>query len=390
MTFLLSSDNVFDYLVYHRICYEQEKLTAKIELKPAKNFNLLVTLADDRQLLVKQERYNQNGKTLGEFQDEWRIHNLCQKFPEVSYLRNFLSEVVHFDVENSILVFNYLHDYQDLAEFYGKDEIFPTKISGVIGANLAEIHRSTFNKQYYHQFLQNSTNDLKNAVPNLSQGLEKITPQIFGSLPADGIKFFALYQKYDTLGKAIAQLNQEFYACCLTHNDLKLNNLLLSHHWESNDEKMIRLIDWERGNWGDPANDLGSLIASYLQIWLYSLVASKTIPIEECLRLAAIPLHTIQPSISTLVNAYLTNFPEVLETRPNFLNLVIQFSGLALIRAIQARLQHQKIFGNSGICILQVAKSLLCRPQGSISTVFGRDFLETIANSHLFDYRSVA
>lgn len=390
MTFLLSSDNVFDYLVYHRICHEQEKSTAKIELKPAKNFNLLVTLADERQLLVKQERYHQNGKTLGEFQDEWRIHNLCQNFPEFSYLRNFISEVVHFDVDNSILVFNYLHEYQDLAQFYGKNEIFPTEISQVIGANLAEIHRSTFNKQYYHQFFLNSANDVKNAVPNLSQGLEKITPQIFSSLPADGIKFFALYQKYDTLRKAIAELNKQFYACCLTHNDLKLNNLLLSNSWDTNDEKMIRFIDWERGNWGDPANDLGSLIASYLEIWLYSLVASKTIPIEECLRLAAIPLHSIQPSISTLVNAYLVSFPEVVEIRPDFLNLVLQFSGLALIRAIQARLQHQKIFGNSGICILQVAKSLLCRPQASISTVFGRDFLENIANSHLFDYRSVA
>jgi hypothetical protein len=202
------------------------------------------------------------------------------------------------------------------------------------------------------------------------------------------LRFFALYQRYDNLGKAIVQLNQAFTPCCLTHNDLKLNNILLSLNWETEledklpgNKNIIRLIDWERGNWGDPANDLGTIIASYLQIWLYSIVANKTIPIEECLRLAAIPLTMIQPSLSTLVTGYLTNFPEILELRPDFWQLVMQFSGLALIRAIQARLQYEKTFDNSGICILQVAKSLLCRPQASISTILGMEFSTIISKN---------
>jgi hypothetical protein len=110
-------------------------------------------------------------------------------------------------------------------------------------------------------------------------------------------------------------------------------------------------------------------------------VANKTIPIEECLRLAAIPLTMIQPSLSTLVTGYLTNFPEILELRPDFWQLVMQFSGLALIRAIQARLQYEKTFDNSGICILQVAKSLLCRPQASISTILGMEFSTIISKN---------
>jgi hypothetical protein len=34
-------------------------------------------------------------------------------------------------------------------------------------------------------------------------------------------------------------------------------------------------------------------------------------------------------------------------------------------------MQYQKLFGNTGICMLQVAKTLLCRPEQSIFTVFG-------------------
>jgi hypothetical protein len=110
-------------------------------------------------------------------------------------------------------------------------------------------------------------------------------------------------------------------------------------------------------------------------------VPNKSITIEECLRLSAIPLSMIQPSLSALINGYLANFPDILERRPNFLELVMQFTGLALIRAIQAKLQYEKTFGNSGICILQVAKSLLCRPQASITTILGMEFSTSMAKN---------
>jgi hypothetical protein len=103
------------------------------------------------------------------------------------------------------------------------------------------------------------------------------------------------------------------------------------------------------------------------------MVTSRTISIEESLRLAAIPLHLIQPSIAELVAGYLNSFPGILERRPNFLQLVVQFTGFSLITSIQAKLQHEKTFGNSGIAILQLAKTLLCRPQTSLGTIFGED-----------------
>jgi aminoglycoside phosphotransferase (APT) family kinase protein len=199
----------------------------------------------------------------------------------------------------------------------------------------------------------------------------------------DGLKFFALYQRYDSLGEAIAQLGPTFTPTCLTHNDLKLNNILLHTNWEQSSNSIVRLIDWERSNWGDPAFDLGTLIASYIQIWLNSLVISKALTIEESLRLATTPLDQIQPSLATLTLAYLNTFPEILQHRPDYLQRVVQFAGLALIQQIQAMIQYQKSFGNAGICMLQVAKSLLCRPVQSIPTIFGTTANELIPISFI-------
>jgi thiamine kinase-like enzyme len=379
MPFTIRSQNIGNYLIDRAICLQEEKHLLKIEQKFAKNFNLLLSLPGERQLLVKQERHDREGKTAGEFLNEWQIHKFLKQFPELSIVRLLISEVLHFDAEHSVIVFNYLNDYCDLADFYTKENIYPTPIATSIGATLATIHRATLDRQQYQDFFsQNSEGVHIDQTPQFARGLERISPEIFGQVPADGLKFFALYQRYDSLGKAIAELTDAFEPCCLTHNDLKLNNILLHNDWEQtiskaeqSSQSIIRLIDWERGTWGDPAFDLGMLIASYLQIWLSSLVVSKSIDIEESLRLAINPLEVLQPSIAALTKAYFNNFPEILEHRPDFLRRVVQFSGLALIQQIQAMLQYEKSFGNTGICMLQVAKSLLCRPEQSIPTVFG-------------------
>ncbi len=376
MTFILSAHNVVDYLVERELCPPAEPAQLKIESKPAKNFNLLLSWSEGRQLLVKQERYDRKGKTKGEFLREWRIQQFFLRFPELSYIRPWLSEALHFDREHSVIVFNYLNDYRDLSNFYAREKVFPTEIAGKIGSIIGTIHRATLDRQDCRDFFWE--NSAASQPPSLRGNLERIGPEVFGQVPGDGLKFFALYQRYDSLGQAIARLGAACEPCCLTHNDLKLNNILLSENWEQtisqaerSSNSLVRVIDWERSGWGDPGFDLGMLIASYLQLWLLSLIAGKDMTIDESLRLATIPLDAIQPSIAALAMAYFEEFPEILERRPDFLRQVVQFSGLALIQSIQAMLQHRKSFGNQGICMLQVAKTLLCRPESSIPTVFG-------------------
>jgi Phosphotransferase enzyme family len=379
MIFSLSSQNVFDYLITNNLCTTSEEKPNNIEIKLAKNFNLLVNLQNGRQLLVKQERRSHDGKTAGEFLNEWRIQELLQKFPEFGFIRALFSEALHFNPSDSVIVFNYFSDYCDLNDFYIKSNIFPVEVATLTANILAVVHRTTISNREYREFFVKQLDDDSIAqAPDFARGLERVEPEVFGLVPTDALKFFALYQRFDSLGQAIAELSRAFTPCCLTHNDLKLNNILLQNDWEqslsgaeSASGGIIKIIDWERSGWGDPAYDLGTLIASYLQIWLSSLVISQALDIQEALRLAIVPLEQLQPSITALIQAYFRNFPEILEHRPDFLKRAIQFAGFALIQQIQGMIQYQKSFGNTGICMLQVAKTLLCRPEQSISTVVG-------------------
>jgi thiamine kinase-like enzyme len=371
MVFLLNQTNVFSYLAdlgYHAASSSDHK----IEPVTAKNFNLLLTLSDDLRILVKQEHHNQAGKSIGEFLAESQVHDLSRNFPSLHHWQASISELLHFDQDNSILVFKYLDDYQDLISFYTQANIFDDRIAHRLGTVIATFHQDTYHRAIYRLAL---TKDRQQSTPNIAKALihslEHLTPEIFGTVPDDGLKFYALYQRYDSLGQALVELGEAVQACCLTHHDLKLNNILIHNHWEQPDRQVIRIIDWERAAWGDPAFDLGLLIASYLQMWLGSLVVSKSLSIEESLSLAITPLDRIQPSIATLTRAYLQSFPEIVIDRPDFLERVIQFAGLGLIQGIQAELDYHKTLGNISIAQLQVAKSLLCRPVQSMSTVFG-------------------
>jgi hypothetical protein len=70
---------MFNYLKGLALCTDADQDLVQIDSIPAKNFNLLVTLSSGHKYLVKQERYASDGKTAGDFLNEWRIQEFWQQ-----------------------------------------------------------------------------------------------------------------------------------------------------------------------------------------------------------------------------------------------------------------------------------------------------------------------
>lgn len=374
MEFRLSISNVEEYLLRSKLCTPAEMVGHSIKLVSAKNFNLLIDMpASERALFVKQERFSKIDM-YRDMQREWDFQNSLSDLPELKFLYGLIPEILLFDKENSIVVHNYLKDYQDLMEFHEKENVFPTDIASNVGTTLAKIHRLTFDNNKYKDKLENGQPSLtRSQIVDFVKSLSEVDPDIFGKIPDDAIKFFALYQRYENLHTSLQKLSLSYKGYCLVHNDLKLNNLLVCNSWQ--DECLIRILDWEGAAWGDPACDLGAMVSSYLQSWLDSIVTSQHLSIEQSLELAIVPLEVVQPSISVLLESYLQEFPDILLLYPNFILRTIEFSGLAMIQQIQSMIQYQKTFGNTGIVMLQVAKSLVCSPLKSAAEVFNSEAL---------------
>jgi Phosphotransferase enzyme family len=371
MTFRLGTQNFFTYLVDRGLCKFTERDQAQVKPRICKNFNLLVTLGDSRHLLLKQEPLDNTGKSRGGLSREWQFYRLLQEFTELNQIQALVSEAIEFDQQHSILTVNYLDQYCDLGDFYDREQQYPPPIAHALGTNLASIHQSTYDRQEFHEFLAGGDDRNLATVPNFLDGLARIVPEKFAVISTDGFKFLKLYQRYKNLETAIGGLNDHFRPYCLTHDDLKLNNILLHNDWEHTASQSVRIIDWECWGWGDPAADLGALVGSYLKLWLGSLVINTDIDIATALSLAQTPLEAIQPSIHALVSGYLHKFPKILEHDPNFINRVVQFAGWGLIERIRAAIHYYQPFTNTEICMLEVAKTLLCDPELSVPVVFG-------------------
>jgi Phosphotransferase enzyme family len=384
----LDTANVFEYLATLNYCQISDRNRSKVTVVDAKNFNVLIAFEDGRNLLVKQEIHNNSGQTAGEFWSAWQMQELINRFPDLGKkVSAFLPELMHFDPDNSILVVRYLAEYSDLYQYYTNEHKFPVEIARSIGQLLATIHSQTFHQPEYQKFWDDALAEplreqegraSSHSVIDLINRLTRITPQIFQVMPPECWQFFRLYQRFPSLSAAIIALGNSITPSCLVHHDLKINNILVDLEWERPDSTVIRLIDWERADWGDPAFDLGCLLGNYLEIWLDGLPIGNSLSINESLQLATTPLELLQPSLFAIVQSYLAGFPEIVIADPDYLNRAIQFAGLALIQRVEGELAEKRSFDNRGMVILQVAKQLICTPQAAMNTLFGSNFTQLI------------
>ena len=396
MVVRLNSASIQEYLVLQGLC-EATDVLKDVQQLMGKNLNLQVQFVKPdhqgtatRHLLIKQGPIGRSELPKQDFEEEWIIHRLLASHPQLLPLQALLPEGIQFDATNAIQIFRYLEPYEDLGDFYEGLQQFTTRIPVALGSALAMLHQATFQRHDYRRELDPEAVGLVGSeavAPDFRDELENLTPEIFKQISIDGLKFYRLYNRSEELSLAIAQLEQDYAPCCLMHHDLKFRNILLHRdwrHWQPpslpaspqamrlpDDQGIVRVIDWEQWAWGDPALDVGALVAEYLRLWLKSLVLSRDIDLKVALQLAAVPLDALQPSLSAFLRAYLAQFPQVLAAFPTFPTRVLRFAGLALIGAIQDHLHYREPFGNLEISMLQVAKSLLCNPEAAMITVFG-------------------
>lgn len=401
MGFILSANNVVDFLKQKNVCPPDFQPTVPIICKESKNFNLVVRTSQDdspdfsdctnrdrASFLVKQNRVDREGKTSGHLITEWLVQELINKFSNLATIQPLISEVVLFDRDNSILVSVFYDDYIALDSYYRTCQSYHPQIAQTIGINLAQVHRATYQQPQIREFLsQYFQLDRPIRPPGFIRELNTVTPDIFSKVCPDGLDFYKLYQRFPSLQQAIVELYDNIQSTCVTHNDLTLDNFIIKTNLNLEQElvqikpEQVKIIDWELIYWADPAVDLGMLVSQYLGEWLNTLVADSNLDLHTTLSLATCPLEKIIPSLRALLQGYLATFPEIIEYRPDYIRRIVQFAGIGLINRLSYYVEYHHPFDNEALCKLQVAKNLLCDPKEAINTIFGATEAELIDSS---------
>lgn len=377
MGFILSSENVIDFLKEHELCPPDFQPSDPVICKESKNFNLVVKLSDNQSYLVKQNRVDSEARTSGHLFTEWLVQELINNFNNLGSIQPLISEVVLFDKPNSTIVSVFYDQYIALDDFYETHQNYHPGIAHTIGTNLAKIHLATYQQIEQLQFLGRYFR-LKEAsrLPGFIRRLNSLCPKVFSETCPDGLAFYKLYQRFPSFNQAVLELYKQIQPACLTHNDLTLDNFIIDTQIELNSDSVqispeqLKIIDWEFVFWGDPAQDLGKLVSQYLGEWLNSLVADRNIDLNTTLSLATCPLEKIRPSLKSLLQGYLTQFPEILNRRPDFVKRVVQFAAISILDRLSYYVEYHHHFDNKSLCKLRVAIQLMCHPEHEIGTLF--------------------
>ncbi|NEP27301.1 hypothetical protein [Moorena sp. SIO3I6] len=383
MNIKLSSNNVKNYLINSGICQQHNLESVNIDILEVIGSELecsriffLRTLSDFN-IVLKQEHYNYIDGIKNKVLNEWQLQKFLQFTPGLDYTASLCLEILRFDKNNSILIYKCPKDYLNLRDYYLTYKAFSTKIPELVGLSLASLHKETMVNPESHNFLNKSVGEkLCYEFPYPFYLRPIITPETFFISPSESMKFMKLYQRDESMNNVVKKLISEHNHYCLTNNSSCLDNILIPREWENMllqskqfDNNLIKIINWDNCSWGDPAFDLGTVIADYFSLWLNSIFLHPALPLEKSFQLAVIPLEAIQPSVLALLKGYISKFPEIIKYYPCFLERVIQFTGLALIYKIITMINSFKGLNNQGIFILKLSHNMLCNPEKSLKSL---------------------
>jgi aminoglycoside phosphotransferase (APT) family kinase protein len=150
----------------------------------------------------------------------------------------------------------------------------------------------------------------------------------------------------DTLRALAARAPESF-----THGDLRWDNCLRLPENGSRRRTRVLLLDWELAGRGDPAFDVGTVIAEYIANRLESVpVLDGTAYPEAGRRLAGSVIH-----------AFWTAYCNA-SARPPTLDLVAQLTGVRLLQAAVERTQDTDDVDSTAVLLLRTAGDLLLEP----------------------------
>lgn len=153
VTVNLNPKNLFSYLIDAAICKKDDLKYMKLDVGSSKNFNWVIDLSGNRGKLVVKQNPHSMLYINGRLHKEWHIYNFLQSNKNLTYASSLTPETIHFDQENSILIYKVPNNYITLENYFKNQINLPNRLSELIGSTLAKLHMKTINFQSCYNFI---------------------------------------------------------------------------------------------------------------------------------------------------------------------------------------------------------------------------------------------
>jgi hypothetical protein len=322
-----------------------------------RNRNFLVKQDAGACYFVKQEGEDPDPASpmlLATIGHEANVYRRLQALSDYRSLSWCLPRCVHYDPGGRLLVLEGFPNAVTLTDYEFRSDCPHVRIAARLGNALATLHRVAANKDWFGRLPGIPT------TPPWVFFLDQPGYWTYRHSSAANLQFLEILQRSADPPLNVADVRAQWRPTTLIHGDMKGDNCIVA--LAAGRAVSIKVVDWELAQVGDPCWDVGSILAVYLVLWLFSIPITGLHAPDRFLALGRYPLARLQPAIRAFRRAYLRRHPVGRRELQTWSRRVAQFAGLRLLQTVYERLQHESSVTPSDVCALQLCANMIARP----------------------------
>jgi aminoglycoside phosphotransferase (APT) family kinase protein len=271
---------------------------------------------------------------------------VLRRLAGVAELASHVPAVVHFEPDRACLVLRTPGGARDWSEHGGRFARIPARI---LGRTLAALH------------------GLRADLPDASMwGLQLPEPphELVLDLSAGAQDLLARIQASEFVCERLGELSRVNGDRGVVHADLRWENCLALPAPGARRRTRVLLVDWELAGRGDPAFDVGSVLAEYLRVWVGSVPIVEPVDPGRLVARARHPLASMRPAIHAFWSAYRS-------ARPVPLRRVVELGAVRLLQTAVERAQGLSFPSAHVVTLVQLADNMLREPDDAAAALLG-------------------
>lgn len=334
-----------------------------------RNLNLRLQRPNKTALLFKQPdpAVPDSGQSL---RNELGFYTFCQHEPRASEVAGWMPRLGPAPEAEELVVVEWADGAVTFAEhlWQARDGELPTTAASAVGRALATLHR-TFART--DLAADPRLAGLTHTLP-ASFSLNRPPPSILQRLSGAQHRLLQMVQEAGGFSDALARARATWRPSTVIHGDVRSSNVLvLSTKTASDPARCVLLVDWELVRRGDPAFDLGGVLASFTRVWLAGLPLASGLEPDERVAAAQIPAATLHPPIRAFWSDYRETYGCTAGEAADLLRRALLCSGTVLVQsAWELSLEDQRP-SSLAVLLLQLASNLLTDTERHAATLFG-------------------
>ena len=337
-----------------------------------RNCNIEIVMNDGRSLFLKQDPAphpltRDSQPKYASVGYEASVYGLLSDGMQPPQFSQYLPKVHACDSEVGLLVLEAL-DGSSLRALYGDSGQIPVETASELGRAVGHFHDpGRYDLESWRRLRDVSFPPWLNLFP-------VPTEATFWDLSAANLTYLGLLSESSSLCANIEQLTDTWTSSTtVIHADFKWENCLVLHSSDAmtSGTPELRIVDWELATLGDPACDIGTAFAEYLNCWLSSVPITSIAEPGQYLDLATAPLESMHESIVAFWSSYVATRRFSSEEVTTMLLRSCRNAGARLVQIGYEEQQYHTRLTAKAILLLQLAENILSRPAETAVRLLG-------------------